>query len=165
MSQTTALRLPKFWELAEARLPNSPKTVNIKISRATCQMMIDAERNGPAGLNPARLPASGGGAAMTHTKDQLNNWRRYEEVRQQGRFNMLDFRARQLTGLTREEYLHCLQNYGSLKRAALMPPRSKPRRCTICGRRSTRLIGQGVIRLCRRCDAESTRVLLGGSRG
>lgn len=53
-AHTPEPKLPKFWELAQARLANSPRTVNIKVSRLTCEMMIAAERvNRCAGLNPA----------------------------------------------------------------------------------------------------------------
>lgn len=52
-----------------------------------------------------------------HTPAQLRHFERYERVRQGGRFNMFDPRARQLTGLDREEYLYVLENYSSLKAA------------------------------------------------
>ena len=45
------------------------------------------------------------------TKEQLEE---YELVRQQGYYNMLDPRARQLTGLTEEEYLYIIKNYKEL---------------------------------------------------
>ena len=56
---------------------------------------------------------------MKHTKEQIANWRRYEEVRQEGRFNMLDPRAQRLTGLSKEDYWYCLEQYVSLKDATL----------------------------------------------
>jgi hypothetical protein len=48
------------------------------------------------------------------TLQQIENWRRYEEVRDEGRYNMFDPRARQLTGLSREDYLFTLSNYSEL---------------------------------------------------
>lgn len=39
---------------------------------------------------------------------------RYELVRQQGRYNMLDERARQLTGLSEAEYMYIISNYEEL---------------------------------------------------
>jgi PAS domain-containing protein len=37
----------------------------------------------------------------------------YEEVRKRGRFNMFDPRARELTGLSREDYLNIISNYNT----------------------------------------------------
>ena len=54
----------------------------------------------------------------SYTPEQVADWRRYEKVRQGGRFNMLDRRARKLTGLSGERYGFCLQNYLGLKAAA-----------------------------------------------
>ncbi len=39
---------------------------------------------------------------------------RYEVVRQQGKYNMLDPRARNLTGLTEERYSYIIKNYNKL---------------------------------------------------
>lgn len=39
---------------------------------------------------------------------------RYELVRQQGRYNMLDERARQLTGLSEADYMYIISNYKEL---------------------------------------------------
>ena len=48
-------------------------------------------------------------------KDNLQeNFEKYEFVRQQGYFNMLDPRARQLTGLTKEQYKYIIKNYTRL---------------------------------------------------
>ena len=44
-------------------------------------------------------------------KEQLEE---YEFVRKQGYYNMLDPRARQLTGLTEEQYLYIMNNYSEL---------------------------------------------------
>lgn len=50
---------------------------------------------------------------------QLSNWERYEKVRKGGRFNMFDPRARASTGLSDEDYLFVMENYGALADAAL----------------------------------------------
>jgi hypothetical protein len=55
---------------------------------------------------------------IKHTKEQINNWKLYEKVRKEGRFNMFDPNARILTGLDREEYMYCLSNYDTLKKQA-----------------------------------------------
>lgn len=39
---------------------------------------------------------------------------RYELVRQQGRYNMLDKKARELTGLSETEYMYIISNYEEL---------------------------------------------------
>ena len=39
---------------------------------------------------------------------------RYELVRQQGRYNMLDKKARELTGLSEAEYMYIVSNYEEL---------------------------------------------------
>ena len=49
------------------------------------------------------------------TKKQLSNWKNYEEVRIEGRYNMFNPNARILTGLTEKEYLFVLKNYSKLK--------------------------------------------------
>ena len=50
-----------------------------------------------------------------HTPEQLKHWRRYEDVRQSGRFNMFTPQARRLTGLTKKEYLYCMKHYSTLR--------------------------------------------------
>ena len=55
---------------------------------------------------------------MTFTTQQLENWRRYEAVRQRGRFNMYDPRARQLTELSGVDYGYCMKHYSELQAAA-----------------------------------------------
>ena len=52
---------------------------------------------------------------MKHTQEQLANWKVYEEVRLEGRYNMFDPNARILTGLDKEEYLYCMKNYSTLQ--------------------------------------------------
>lgn len=52
------------------------------------------------------------------TDQQLSNFHRYEQVRQGSRFNMFDPRARQLTGMERDEYLFVMENYVALEQAA-----------------------------------------------
>jgi hypothetical protein len=52
---------------------------------------------------------------MDFTEQQLSNFRAYEEVRKSGRFNMFDPRARKRTGLTSDEYMFVMHNYGKLK--------------------------------------------------
>jgi hypothetical protein len=53
-----------------------------------------------------------------HTKIQVDNWKLFEEQRLEGSYNMFDPRARECTGLDREEYMYCLKNYDSLKEQA-----------------------------------------------
>lgn len=45
----------------------------------------------------------------------MEMFRRYEEVRQEGNYNMFDPRARQLTGLGRADYHFVIKNYNALK--------------------------------------------------
>lgn len=52
---------------------------------------------------------------MTFTQQQRDNWAAYEKVRLRGRFNMFDPKARQLTGLGRDEYLFVMENYVALR--------------------------------------------------
>jgi len=52
---------------------------------------------------------------MKHTQQQINNWKDYEEVRQSGGHNMFSPNAQLLTGLTKKDYIYCMQNYSSLK--------------------------------------------------
>lgn len=54
---------------------------------------------------------------MGFSEEQLENWRDYERVRQGGRFNMLDPRARYAAGLSEEEYEFVLSNYSELRAA------------------------------------------------
>lgn len=45
---------------------------------------------------------------------QKENLLKYEIIRQQGKYNMLDPRARQLTGLAEEDYFQIMKNYKKL---------------------------------------------------
>lgn len=54
---------------------------------------------------------------MTFTLEQIEDWESYEEVRANGRFNMFDPAARIATGLTREQFLFCMQHCAALKAA------------------------------------------------
>ena len=47
------------------------------------------------------------------TKEEFGD---YVEVQMEGQFNMLDPRARELTGLSRSKYLYIIKNYGELKK-------------------------------------------------
>lgn len=51
------------------------------------------------------------------TPEQIAAWHKYEHVRKGGLFNMYDPRARQATGLARDEYLYCMKHYSSLREA------------------------------------------------
>lgn len=53
----------------------------------------------------------------TFTEQQLADWEDYEDVRQDGSWNMFDPRAREATGLSRDRYLFVLRNYSELKAA------------------------------------------------
>lgn len=53
----------------------------------------------------------------TFTPEQIDDWRRYERVRQGGRYNMYDPRARGATGLDGDEYRFVMKNYSELKAA------------------------------------------------
>jgi hypothetical protein len=52
------------------------------------------------------------------TDQEIENWREYEAVRAEGRFNMFDPNARALTGLSRADYGFAMDNYSALKAAA-----------------------------------------------
>lgn len=54
-----------------------------------------------------------------HTAGEIENWKMYEDVRAEGRFNMLSPNARALTGLSKEEYRYCMKNYSTLKQQAI----------------------------------------------
>ena len=55
---------------------------------------------------------------ITFTKNQINSYKSYEQVRKSGAYNMFDSRARLSSGLTKEEYLFVMENYSELKNAA-----------------------------------------------
>jgi hypothetical protein len=53
------------------------------------------------------------------TEQQLENWKKYEAVRQSGVINMFDARMGcELSGLTRDEYVFCMSNYAALRQEA-----------------------------------------------
>lgn len=52
------------------------------------------------------------------TQAQIATWVAYEAVRAEGDYNMFDPRARQLTGLTKDEYTFVMTNFSALKAAA-----------------------------------------------
>lgn len=54
-----------------------------------------------------------------HTPTQIENWKEYEEVRLEGKFNMLDPNARAITGMSKKDYFYCVWNYTSLKKQAI----------------------------------------------
>jgi len=53
---------------------------------------------------------------MKFTEKQLENWKKFEEIRQDGRMNMFDQNAMIASGLNRQEYLFCMKNYTELKK-------------------------------------------------
>lgn len=57
-------------------------------------------------------------AKKKFTDKQIKDWEAYEEVRQEGEFNMLDPTARAMTGLERDEYSFCMKNYVALREQA-----------------------------------------------
>lgn len=52
------------------------------------------------------------------TEQQIRNWRKYENVRLDGSWNMFDPRSMRASGLSREDYFFCLKNYSELRDAA-----------------------------------------------
>ena len=55
---------------------------------------------------------------MTFTAKQISDWHRYEKVRQSGRWNMFDPRARRATGMSQERYTFVMRNFVALLEAA-----------------------------------------------
>lgn len=55
---------------------------------------------------------------MQYSEQQLSNWRTYERIRQEGLFNMFDPRARDLTTMSKSEWLFCMSHYDDLKQHA-----------------------------------------------
>lgn len=56
---------------------------------------------------------------MTFTKQQIADWKRYEKVRLDGRYNMIvDPRTRIATGLSSERYRFVLTHYTALAKEA-----------------------------------------------
>ena len=50
---------------------------------------------------------------------ELANFRKYEEVREEGLYNMFDPQARRVTDLTEQEYNFVMKNYTELREAEL----------------------------------------------
>lgn len=59
------------------------------------------------------------GGMSKHTSEQIKDWKEYEKVRLEGRYNMYSSNARLLTGLSKEEYSYCIKNYTELKNQAI----------------------------------------------
>ena len=57
------------------------------------------------------------GNQITFTKKQLNNYKSYELIRKSGTYNMFSPQARLASGLSKDEYLFVMENYGDLKSA------------------------------------------------
>ena len=55
---------------------------------------------------------------MKFTEQQIADFKAYDEVRQEGMYNMLSPQAQQLTGLDRDSYMFVLRNYAELAQAA-----------------------------------------------
>jgi len=51
------------------------------------------------------------------TQQEIDNWNKYEKVRQSGEYNMFDLRAQTSTDLTYEEYMFVMKNYTELAEA------------------------------------------------
>lgn len=56
------------------------------------------------------------------TEQQIKDWHRFEGVRQSGRFNMFDPRARTATGLSGDDYTFVMNNFSELREAARSVP-------------------------------------------
>lgn len=54
---------------------------------------------------------------MNFTQRHLDNWRRYERVRQGGRWNMFFPQAQKATGLSGKDYSFVMRHYVELKAA------------------------------------------------
>lgn len=52
---------------------------------------------------------------MKYTPKQLADWKDYECIRKDGRFNMFDPRAREATGLSAKSYSFVMQHYSGLE--------------------------------------------------
>ena len=55
---------------------------------------------------------------ITFTPQQLENWRAYESVRDEGNWNMWAPQAIEATGLNKADYLFVMKNFDALKQAA-----------------------------------------------
>ena len=56
---------------------------------------------------------------MEFTTQQLTDWKAYERVRQGGRFNMFDPKARSASGLGAAAYTFVMTHYSELKKQFL----------------------------------------------
>ena len=63
---------------------------------------------------------------MRHTKQQIEDWRDYEDVRQEGKYNMYDPNARILTGLNPHAYIYCMKYYDTLQKQAQVTAQETP---------------------------------------
>jgi len=53
------------------------------------------------------------------TEEQIENWKDFKGVRDSGVINMLDSRTGcDLTGMTKDEWGFCIDNYGDLEKVA-----------------------------------------------
>ena len=48
-------------------------------------------------------------------KIDRNQWKQYKDVQNSGQFNMFDPRARAMTNLSKNEWIHIISNYTDLK--------------------------------------------------
>ena len=48
-------------------------------------------------------------------KINKNQWEEYRDVQDSGQFNMFDPRARAMTSLSKNEWIHIISNYSDLK--------------------------------------------------
>ncbi|SVD82408.1 uncharacterized protein METZ01_LOCUS435262 [marine metagenome] len=48
-------------------------------------------------------------------KIDKSDWDQYKKVQKSGAFNMFDPRAREMTTLTKNEWIHIISNYSDLK--------------------------------------------------
>ena len=48
-------------------------------------------------------------------KINRNQWEQYRDVQDSGQFNMFDPRARAMTNLSKNEWIHIISNYTDLK--------------------------------------------------
>jgi len=49
---------------------------------------------------------------MTENKATKNEWQQYLRVQEGGMYNMLDPRAREMTTLTKDQWVDIIKNYG-----------------------------------------------------
>lgn len=50
------------------------------------------------------------------TERQIKNWKKYEEIREEGEYNMFDPRAQMGSGMTKSEWIFCMTKYFQLAR-------------------------------------------------